>query len=290
MRSADLPAMQLLVKEQHPNNLHSQARDFLNYATDCFKAYQEGPPMIRAVDPTQWPTWKNYLASLPEAEQILGKTGIVAIHTEQIEGVPDPNRDWARRVDIVVYNADGEFWRLHPGSTRGNNAKVRKGSYCIVGAPEPNGTGVPDPNAASSGAAARQYREAPPVLTLDIAANTPQNHLLSYQQMISKLEVLPKVLFPVELTRVSVDVFPWWLWIPNIGQVRDQTIGCGINRIALVSSTADRDTGTIIKARFAVVRTDETAVLLHAYRGRPYYILNLEKDGKLYNWWVHWRY
>ena len=106
--------------------------------------------------------------------------------------------------------------------------------------------------------------------------------------MLSKLQQIPKV-YPVELTRATVDDFPWWLWIPNLGLVRDQTIGCGINRIALVSSTADEDSGTITKARFVVVREDETAVLLHVYQNMPYYILYLEKDGSDYNWWVRWQ-
>ena len=107
-------------------------------------------------------------------------------------------------------------------------------------------------------------------------------------QMITKLEKLPKN-YPVELTQASVEVFPWWLWIPNTGRVRDQVIGCGINRIALVESRTDEHTGAITSARFVVVHADNTALLLNACLGVPYSTTNLEPHSKNYNYWVHWQ-
>ena len=87
--------------------------------------------------------------------------------------------------------------------------------------------------------------------------------------------------------------FPWWLWIPTIGRVRDEVIGCGIERIALTQTATERDTHYICHARFLIVHTDKTALLLNAFHGNgrrsAYYIEMLELDSESYNWWVRWK-
>ena len=54
------------------------------------------------MDLDDWPTWKHYIAiTHPAVYQIMGTKGIIAVNIEELEGVIDPNRGGARRVDIV---------------------------------------------------------------------------------------------------------------------------------------------------------------------------------------------
>ena len=130
------------------------------------------------------------------------------------------------------------------------------------------------------------------MLTREVAEQTPQNHRMGRAEMFGKLERLPKE-YPVELTQATIDEFPWWLWIPNTGRVRDEVIGCGIERIALVETTTDKRTDAISSARFLIVHTDKTALLLNAFHGAghraPYYTNILEPDSLNYDWWVNWK-
>ena len=117
LRRADLTGL----RQHRPDllrQLHVQARDFLNAKIQAFSPHQEGRVQSQPVDPNDWPTWREYVASHAAAGIIVGAQGIKAIHIEQIDGVTDPNRGGQRRVDIVVYNADGRFFRLHPGSKK----------------------------------------------------------------------------------------------------------------------------------------------------------------------------
>ena len=95
---------------------------------------------------------------------------------------------------------------------------------------------------------------------------------------------------PLELTQASIAVFPWWLWLPRIGAVRDDVISIGIERIELLHTWTER-TGYVSGARFLIVRTDKTAVLLNAFHGEgrrsPYYHQVLETNSDDYNWWVN---
>ena len=106
------------------------------------------------------------------------------------------------------------------------------------------------------------------------------------RQMFDMLQKLPAYI-PLELTQASIDVFPWWLWLPTTGPIRDDVIGVGIERIALVQSWAER-TGYVSGARFLIVHTDKTALLLNAY-GQKYDHEVLETDSDVYNWWVNWK-
>ena len=128
------------------------------------------------------------------------------------------------------------------------------------------------------------------MLTREAAVRTPQMHFMSRAEMFTKLQSLPKV-YPVELTHSSLQIFPWWLWIPNTGRVRDEVIGCGIERIALVETISKRSTQAITSARFLIVHTDQTALLLSASddtrRRAPYQIETLEPGSPNYNRWVN---
>ena len=130
------------------------------------------------------------------------------------------------------------------------------------------------------------------VLTREFAAQIPQHHRIGRAEMFSKLQRL-RTVYPLELTQATIDDFPWWLWLPNTGRVRDEVIGCGIERIALVQTTTDKHTDAITSARFLIVHTDKTALLLNAFHApglrSPCYIENLEPDSCKYDWWVNWR-
>ena len=288
--SADLTGLQQ--RTQKSTKLHQQAREFLNAKIQDFSPLQEGSVHSHPVDSCDWPTWREYVATLAAAEQIIGTKGITAVRVEQIEGVKDPNRGGDRRVDIVLYNADGKFSRLHPGSKRANDAQLIQGNWSSFGAPEPNAksSSAADPENIES--ASRQYHEPPLVLTREFAAQIPQHHRIGRVEMFSKLQRLRKE-YPLELTQSTIDDFPWWLWIPNTGRVQDEVIGCGIERIALVQTTTDKHTDATTSARFLIVHTDKTALLLNAVHGAghraPYYIDILEPDSSNYDWWVNWK-
>ena len=295
LRRADLAGLQQ--RGQDRISLHQQARDFLNAKIRDFSLHQEGLVQSQPVDPFEWPTWKEYIATLDAAEQIIGTKGIIAVHIEQIEGVSDPNRGGKRRVDIVLYNADGQFFRVHPGSKRANDAQIRQANCSSIGASEPNARSscAAEPRVTKTGSiesASRQYHDPPLVLTQDVAEQIPQNHLMGRAEMFGKLQSLSKD-YPLELTQATIDDFPWWLWIPNTGRVRDKVIGSGIERIALMQTSTDGHTGAITSARFLIVHTDQTALLLDAYHDpgsrTPYSIEILVPDSSKYKWWVNWK-
>ena len=295
LRRADLPGLQQR-RTDRLRRLHEQARRFLNAKILAFSPHQEGHPQIQPVDPNDWPTWREYVASHAAAGIIVGAQGIKAIHIEQIDGVTDPNRGGQRRVDIVVYNADGRFFRLHPGSKKKSDAQLNQGTWSYFGASEPNAdsSGAAEPRVTDAGSivsASGQYHEPPQVLTREWAEQIPQNHCIGRREMFSKLQELISD-YPLDLTHVTLDVFPWWLWIPNTGRVRDEVIGGGIERIALVETTTDEHTHAITSARFLIVHTDQTALLLTAYdypgHRTPYHVESLVRDSPNYNWWVNW--
>ena len=259
--------------------LHGQARGFLNEKIRFFAGNQADQAQHQPVDEHDWPTWREYIATHAAAAEIVGSTGVIGVRIEEIEGTCDGNRGGARRVDIVVYNADGKHHRLHPGSKRKNDAQV---ILCktIIGAAEPIGAPAAD-----------TYSEAPLVYTRDDAEKIPQVDRMGRRKMFDMLQKL-LAYRPLELMQVSIDVFPWWLWLPTTGPIRDAVIGIGIERIALVQTKAER-TGYMSSAKFLIVQTDKTAVLLNAFHGegrhRPYYHEVLETDSDIYTWWVNWK-
>ena len=188
-------------------------------------------------------------------------------------------------MDIVVYNADGKHYRLHPGSKRRNDAQPIK-CKTIIGAAEPNVH-----KEASIEPAAHTYRKAPLVFTRHDAEKIPQIDRIGRRKMFDLLQRVPASR-PLELTQAFIVVFPWWLWVPTVGAIRDEVIGIGIERIALMQTWAE-PTGYVCGARFLIVHTDKTALLLNAFHGEgrrsPYYHEVLETNSDIYNWWMNWK-
>ena len=105
----------------------------------------------------------------------------------------------------------------------------------------------------------------------------------------AKLQQLPLVR-PLELTNATIEEFPWWLWVPTIGRDANKIIGVGIERVALMetwSTTGNRSCWD--GARFLIVHTDRTAVLLDAALDAAHRCMELPVGSRDYNWWVNWR-
>ena len=267
--------------------LHTTARAFLNQKITEFSEHPGRHAQHQTVDENEWTTWREYIALHSAAAEILGTTGVTAIRIEEIEGTVDPNRQGSRRVDIVVYNADGMYTRLHPGNARQSDAQV----ICrrtVVGADVSCGSqGEP------VGLAAHAYRQPPFVYTKTSATNIPQGDRMGRRRMFDKLQTLPAVR-PLELTHADVESFPWWLWLPSIGSEVNAVIGDGIERIALVHSEAEPadSVSYLARVRFLIVHTDKTALLLHADKNKKsrsaYWVELLESDSRQYVYWVNW--
>ena len=53
-----------------------------------------------------------------------------------------------------------------------------------------------------------------------------------------------------------------------------------------------KSSGFVSSAKFLIVRTDKTALRLHAFHEdwhrKSYYLEHLEINSDAYNWWVNW--
>ena len=95
--------------------LHAEAGALLNELT----AGQQ----TASIDLQQrWPTWRQYLASHSQGNEIVGP-GVVAITAGRIAGTSDPNRYGRERLDFFVRRMDGSAYQLHPGTKRAQDAK-----------------------------------------------------------------------------------------------------------------------------------------------------------------------
>ena len=133
--------------------------------------------------------------------------------------------------------------------------------------------------------AAHTYRNAPGVFTRDDAENVPQIDQQGRREMFHMLQRLPASR-PLELTHAALENFPWRLWISNISDLRDEVIGVGIERIALMQTWTERS-GSVTTARFLIVHADKTALLLNA-TNKAYSVEHLQINSEDYNWWVNW--
>ena len=52
------------------------------------------------------------------------------------------------------------------------------------------------------------------------------------------------------------DIFPWWLWLCNLGSLTNEIIGHGVTRIDLVE--LHRDQAMVDFARFDILRGNDT--------------------------------
>ena len=267
--------------------LHKEARNFLNEKSRFFAESPENHVRSLPIDADKWPRWREYIAFHKDAARLVGSNGIVAISIEEIEGTSDANRSGSPRVDIVVYNKDGFCYRLHPGNRPSNDAQLIAWKT-VGGAHEPavcQGVAVET--------ASEAYRWPPEEYTREYVASVPQVDRMGKKQMFAKLQNLP-LGRPLELTKATLEVFPWWLWVPTIGRDANKVIGDGIERVALMQTwTATEDQSDWNGASFLFVHKDRTAVLLTAKSdGRDrisYRCKELPVGSRDYNWWVNWR-
>ena len=94
----------------------------------------------------------------------------------------------------------------------------------------------------------------------------------------------------LELTEQSVEVAPWWLWVQTLGQLRDSTVGSGIERIWLTNRKYDKYTGNICEATFLVKHTDDNALVLDISltAGQRAWTRQRWLYGDNYKWWMDW--
>ena len=219
-------------------DLQRKAREGLEYAIELFNGHPDGntaPPCdVTAV----WLTWKLYIARHKQGAEFVGE-GITKVQGEQIRGVTDPNRRGRLRVDIVLYNVDGGFWRLHPGSSRCNDAVPR---HIAGNASELAGTMCAGVQRVYDGAA---------------AGRIPQQDRLGRKEVVELLSSLD-VAMPCDVTE-RID-FPRWRWFCNLGRDTDRVIGSGIARVILQELGKEDSTGVpeprVLHANFHVEHTD----------------------------------
>ena len=145
--------------------LHTQARDLLNTITEIGDTRL--PEVVQLKEAFEWPTWREYIATHPQACYIVGR-GVVEVTAEFIQNTKDPNRGGRRRLDFVVRQCGGNYCRLHPGTARTNDATPRFFNVQAGGGGS-NGSGGEHP-------AAVEWQSLPAdgVLTLAAARRVPQ--------------------------------------------------------------------------------------------------------------------
>ena len=219
-----LAELRALGQEPKPMPLQSDARAALESAIQVLSRHAgEGaaPPYdLCAV----WQGWQRYFAWHDQGERIVG-TGVVQLQEEQILGVTDPNRFGQLRVDIVVHNVDGGYWRLHPGSQKRRDAIPQR--FTI---------GATEPDARAPQRAAQMYQAPRGDFDLASATAIPQYDRFGREEF---LEILARaqVQIPCDVTE-SADV-PWRRWFCNLGRHSGAVIGHGIRCVRLEALEAE---------------------------------------------------
>jgi len=179
--------------------------------------------LLKKIAGANWPTWKKYVASYPECLKIVGP-GIQKVTAEAILGTVDGNHNGAPRVDFVLYRADGEYVRLHPGTKRDLTAAV----FYSTGLPK-NPTGN----------AAFQWLLFPPTVpfTFEIAQLVPQQDQWSKKQLhqcLQQLQDCQQLPPPFTITSTTAAGLQWRLWVANAGKDGREIIGSGILRAEVI--------------------------------------------------------
>ena len=116
LRQEDAAGLRDLERHRIPRrSLHNLAREALNTVTET------GSPLPESLD-LLFP-WQEYIACHARAEDIIG-SGITSATVEAIEGTADPNRRGQPRIHFIIYRRDGTCCRIHPGTRKGNDAKL----------------------------------------------------------------------------------------------------------------------------------------------------------------------
>ena len=174
-----------------------------------------------------WENWQAYIAKHPKSEEIVG-SGIVSLKATRIPHSSDPNNFAEKRLDFFVYRLDGSAARLHPGTTRKNDA-------AIVNVP------------------AQVLQN-----TLETLRLIPQIDRLTCQDAFNCLTRYPLGSI-VDLTDGSR--FPWPRFIANLGRMVPDIMGTGsITNVRL----ADVQCNKVI---LELTRSDEIRVRLSLWRG-----------------------
>ena len=113
----DVRAIQRAERDRGPPRpLHQLARTALNNIED------RDPPIDVSLD-NEFP-WREYIAQHTESTRIIG-TGIVQARAVFLKDQKDPNRGGAPRLDFCFVRSDDTVCRVHPGTKRSNDAKLK---------------------------------------------------------------------------------------------------------------------------------------------------------------------
>ena len=212
-----------------------------------------------SIDPP-WTTWKEYIANLPTAEEIIGP-GIVSITAEFIEGTKDANRHGQPRCDFVAYRADGSYWRIHPGASRKNDAKPRLFQAPVAASAATEHT--PSASAATehtpSASEAWLWRCIKIPFDATTAAKIPQGDRLSKKRVWEWVEKQQW-----ETNDGMIDVtdgshhFQWWLWASQLEQTHGSVVDPGITHVLV-------DSDGCYRATFCFCRVDGSMCKVELY-------------------------
>jgi hypothetical protein len=186
-------------------SLHKVARDALNAITDI------GCPSPKPLD--TWFPWREHVACHPRANEIIA-SGVTRATAEAIEHTMDANRGGSPRIDFIMYRADGTHCHIHPGTKKGNDAKL------IF----PRETGGQGP-ATERTPAQYQWSSLPEIpLTRAAAATIPQTDRIGKARAYQSLADIA----PGPLLTTADALSKWWLFLPNLGHNTADVIGDGL--------------------------------------------------------------
>ena len=196
-----------------PHGNHKEARELLQ---KCAKDTEAETIDLTLV----WEHWRAYIAKHKQSEEIVGP-GVVSLKAERIPNSFDPNRFGAKRVDFFVHRIDGTAVRLHPGTTRANDAKIVVVPAKVV------------------------------LNTLDELALIPQIDRVSCHDAFNRLVKHP--IDDNDLTDGSR--FPWPRFVANLGRLAPVVMGEGsISKVRLADIESDKVSLELTRSNATMVR------------------------------------
>ena len=207
---------------------------------------------LPVVDVKEMFNWRWYLAGLDNYAEIFRDGDIVQFLGAQLRQTADPNQLGRPRFDFMAFTRNGNVWRLHPGTTKGQSAKPIlariRGVAAYGGAIEP---ALPAP-----GQAARlTFQNAVEMAQQDkLGKETATQELQRIYRLVHSGAAEPTVrsMAPIDITEPVGDAWRWWRWIANLGSQTERVIGPGIVRIQ-IGHLDDDDT---MELGFIITRID----------------------------------